>query len=502
MASQHGHPESPLIDRLRTEPYRFEFYQAVKLLELLAGRFRHAVRSLAEGPTPHHEALRIKAHSSFAFPPSSLVTLELPPALRELPGILQELPRELTALLRSTGTTDLNPAASTPAAGSLANALSFQPLHQLLRLLEAGVRPDHHTRGDVWHEWKVAVGQSRGAVDALPAAPDLIQAAGVTTGGSGELHGTERLRAMLQRLDQLLDSFTVPVLTIGFLSLGGALGPLPHAYSELVLARGARGDPAASDFLDIFHHRLASLMFRVRKHFTIGLSTEPPTHDPLARRLSAFLGLPGRHGLGAAGCSRARLLPYAGLVAWQPHAASAIERCLSDHFALPVSVLPATGGWLHLEPGQRTRIGRAGANQELGGSAVLGTRVWDQQGTFDLRLGPLTRPQFEDFLPTGTAYAPLCALTRFLVGPELDFRIELELAQHEPSALRLGPAAKPRLGWNTWLGASAGPAQNAIPRCVRLAEGRPLRAEPGGALSPPSPTPPGDGREQRSNYGH
>jgi type VI secretion system protein ImpH len=494
MASQPWHAERPLIQRLAEEPFRFEFCQAVKLLELLAARSRHALRSLGEGHTPAHEALRVKARSSFAFPASDLDDLKLPPATLEVPALLESLAAELPTFLRSRSPATLTSPAPEPmpVAPGIPPDPNLWPLQRLAELLQQERRPDPHTRGELWHEWQATLRRAQKALNDLHPFPHEDPTAAAPPTQESPSGGGLRLRAALTRLETLLQTSDLPVLVINFLSLAGALGPLPHAYSELLLPRTARGN-AASDFLDIFHHRLASLMFRVRKHFTIGLSAKPPNQDHLARRLAAFAGAPPGAGSTLAGLPVARLLPSAGLVAWQPHSAALVERCLGNYFARPISVVPATGGWLHLEPEQQTRLGRAGANQILGRSATLGTRAWDQQSRFTLRLGPLSATAFEDFLPTGTAYAPLCALTRFLVGPELDFHLELELGHGEPLTPRLGRADRPRLGWTTWLGPSppaVGPRE-----CRRVClRGDPAefphQAPPQARPSPNEPSPP------------
>ena len=55
-----------------------------------------------------------------------------------------------------------------------------------------------------------------------------------------------------------------------------------------------------------------------------------------------------------------------------------------------------------------------------------------------IRLGPLTLNQYLDFLPTGPAYEPLRALTRFFAGDELDFELQLVLKKEEAPPCRVG----------------------------------------------------------------
>jgi type VI secretion system protein ImpH len=60
--------------------------------------------------------------------------------------------------------------------------------------------------------------------------------------------------------------------------------------------------------------------------------------------------------------------------------------------------------------------------------------------------------QYRDFLPDGSAYAPLRALVRFFAGNELDFEVQLVLRKEETPPCELGSEgpAGPRLGWLTW----------------------------------------------------
>jgi type VI secretion system protein ImpH len=80
MAAASGRKSPPLTQQLFDQPNRFEFFQAVRLLELLGRRERSS--GDAERPatvgfdlSPEHEPVRFVAHASQAFPPSSIVEL-------------------------------------------------------------------------------------------------------------------------------------------------------------------------------------------------------------------------------------------------------------------------------------------------------------------------------------------------------------------------------------------------------------------------------------------
>src|SRR5262249_36158429 len=71
-------------------------------------------------------------------------------------------------------------------------------------------------------------------------------------------------------------------MTVNFLGLAGCLGPLPPPYTELILDSVRRHDTALRDFLDIFNHRLVSLLYRVRKKHHLGLDSTAPEHNVFA----------------------------------------------------------------------------------------------------------------------------------------------------------------------------------------------------------------------------
>ena len=83
----------------------------------------------------------------------------------------------------------------------------------------------------------------------------------------------------------------VPEMTVSFMGLTGTNGPLPRPFTELVVERVVRKDPAMRDFLDLFHHRLISLLYRVRKKSRIALHADSPEKAEVADRTFALNGL-------------------------------------------------------------------------------------------------------------------------------------------------------------------------------------------------------------------
>jgi type VI secretion system protein ImpH len=124
---------------------------------------------------------------------------------------------------------------------------------------------------------------------------------------------------------------------------------------------------------------------------------------------------------------------------------------LTEYFGVTIKVRPFTGRWLALDETQRTVLGRSGRNNDLNGGAVIGSRVWDEQGHFTLEVGPIGFSRFADFLPAGRSYHRAVALTKFYVGQEFEFDVKLVLAAPHVPRARIARTTGAYLGWTSWL---------------------------------------------------
>jgi len=324
MASESGRPDPSLSERLFEESFRFDFFQAVRLLELLYPERK----PVGLQTRPGEEAVRFRTHVSLSFPPSAIQ--------------------------------DLGPAS--------------------------------------------------------------------------EHDGPARM-------------------TAAFMGLTGPLGVLPRHYTELMLERARRHDNALRDFFDLFNHRLISLFHRAWEKYRFHVAFERTAkagggYDPLSLDLFNLFGM-GTGGLrGRLEFGDEALLFYAGLLGQHPRSASALRNLLSDYFQIPLQVAQFVGQWLEITPENRTRLGAA--NNALGSSAVAGSRIWDQQAKFKLRVGPLGFAEFNRLLPDGDMYRPFVQMARFAAGQEFDFDIQLVLQAAEVPWCCLGDR-RARLGFSTWL---------------------------------------------------
>ena len=246
-------------------------------------------------------------------------------------------------------------------------------------------------------------------------------------------------------------------MTTAFMGLTGPLGVLPRHYTELLLDRARQRDRTLLDFLDLFNHRLLSLFYRAWEKYRFPIAYERRVasgaiDDNFSLALFDLIGM-GTTGLrGRLAFGDEALLFYAGLLSQRPHSASALAAILQDYFHVPAEIVQFVGQWLSLPATNRSRLSAGNTNNALGVSTVAGDRVWDQQAKFRIRLGPMTFKEFTRFLPTATDFPLIIQFTRFFVGQEFDFEVQLVLKASEVPQCRLGDTSDsaPRLGWTTW----------------------------------------------------
>jgi type VI secretion system protein ImpH len=237
-----------------------------------------------------------------------------------------------------------------------------------------------------------------------------------------------------------------PRMTVNIMGLAGLFGPLPQTVTQLILDELRNGYRSFAEFLDIFNHRLISLLYRAHKKYRPALDSQSPHDGRMARVLYAIIGLgtPSLRGrvlrqppapdpvIGApnpANRDRRRaqtdraMLAYAGLLTDRYRSPVGLKRIVEDHFDVKAEIVPFIGAWETLDKDDITTIGaRSGSNNRLGDSALLGARVWNQAARFEVRIGPLDFTRFLSFLPDrngANIYVP-----RISVNPANGKRVE------------------------------------------------------------------------------
>jgi type VI secretion system protein ImpH len=240
-----------------------------------------------------------------------------------------------------------------------------------------------------------------------------------------------------------------PRLQVRLFGLLGPNGPLPLHITEYARERlHNAGDPTLSRFLDVFNHRFLALLYRAWAQSQPHVHRDRPDVDRFAGYIGGFFGIapvPFRHRDTVPDVSK---LFHVGALIRQVRNAAGLAGILESFFRVPARVEQFVGHWLRLDLPERTSLGRRGAT--LGTGAVVGSRVWDRQCKFRIRLGPMTLAQYRGLLPGGAQIRKLVDWVRLYCCLEFDWDVRLVLRRDEVPPLKLGAAGQ--LGWTTWLG--------------------------------------------------
>lgn len=228
-----------------------------------------------------------------------------------------------------------------------------------------------------------------------------------------------------------------PALIVNLTALTGPSAPLPLHLTQQAQALARRGDGALGEFLALLGDRIIDLYQEL-------MGRMKPEAAPQARALDhCFLAAAGVLTEGIRGRTMAipnsgpqgevlGKLPEASFFSaaqiWGmfPRSASGLEFLVEHVFGVTAKVEPLKGAWVNLPGEQRTILGRQ--KNQLGRDSISGGQVFDPAAGFTLKLGPLTREQYREFLPppAGTKRGDLMAMIIYYAGADFTFSISFQ----------------------------------------------------------------------------
>ncbi len=251
------------------------------------------------------------------------------------------------------------------------------------------------------------------------------------------------------------------LLTTTFLGLYGPDSPLPAHFTEALLA-DQEEDRRVRGFLDLFHHRILSMLYRGWQKYRYHVSFQAGGADPISSIVRALLGIGTPHIDQALKLPPVKLFRYAGLFSQRPRSAAGLVGILRDHYdGIAFDLSACVGRWLAIEPRNQNLLGRQ--NCTLGADILVGERVYDQAGKFRVEIGPVGFDDYTRFLPTGDGIATLRELVGFYVGDPLAFDVQVTLLGAQVPDTPLGERGNlGRLGWTSWVKSKDCPNQAVV----------------------------------------
>jgi type VI secretion system protein ImpH len=250
----------------------------------------------------------------------------------------------------------------------------------------------------------------------------------------------------------------IHVLTPSGLADGYNPCSLPAAYIEQVRrALDVERNPVVAEFLDLFNHRLLSLEHRAweKPRFYIRYERKPEvqrSRQTLSGWLYALAGSGFQSLAERLHIPDRVLLRYAGLLLPSARPGANLRNMINDLFGVAAEVVELRGRWYPVGRQDRASLD-ASPRVPLREGLILGARIWYQQASFRIRLGPLSFAQYQSFLPGTRNFANIVELAHHYTRRTFDeIEIELTISENElPSCELSGGNKRPQLGRISWL---------------------------------------------------
>ena len=240
-----------------------------------------------------------------------------------------------------------------------------------------------------------------------------------------------------------------------FLGLTGSVSPLPPYFAEEI-TQDSGPEQTQRDFLDVFHHRVLSLFYRVTSRYSPAMEFTSDMLDPWTKR---FLCIGGIDGFGSdlgTRLPRWRLVQLLPLLVRPTNTAWTIETALTHVLSeylgnAKVSIQQFVGAWVPIDPAQKIRLGKANSN--LGVNTLIGASAYDYGGKIRISVGPLDFADYQRFRSDPAVRNLIDATVALLMRDPLEYDLSLQLGEGALPGLQMSASRPARLGVDTFLGA-------------------------------------------------
>lgn len=248
------------------------------------------------------------------------------------------------------------------------------------------------------------------------------------------------------------ESVDQPLIKILSFGVFGPNGALPIHLTEYVYERLHHyGDSSASDFVDIFHHRLISLFYRAWADARPVVQMDRPGVDKFSLYVGSLIGMGFDASWNRDSIEDSAKIAGAGHLVRLTRNPEGLEKLISAYFQIPAKVMEFQKKWVTLEKEDQSCLSKDKKNNQLGLNLVAGSRVLDVQGQFKICLGPMKLDVFKSFFPNQIGNIKIKDWIRNYIGLEFAWDLQLLLDADEVPPFQLGRSCS-ALGQTSWLG--------------------------------------------------
>lgn len=238
-------------------------------------------------------------------------------------------------------------------------------------------------------------------------------------------------------------------ITSPLIAMLGSTGVLPGHFTDSVTAAHHRSSHTGqSAFFELVSHRPTVLFYQAwslsRWSYRHG-GSRVLSHLPIA------LAIAGHSNVSTAS-SVPQTLPAMHAATVRRHTVTArmLASILSEYFGVPIAVEQFLRKWSRLPLAYQARLGSPHLRADM--LLTVGERIFEPGRWVRLRIGPLTKTQFDRFLPGQDCAKALPAVLALFPMEGLRFEVQLVLQAQDIAPIRLGgpPSSWPRLGYGTF----------------------------------------------------
>lgn len=250
-------------------------------------------------------------------------------------------------------------------------------------------------------------------------------------------------------------------LEVSFLGLHGSQSPLPGYYLDHFAWEDAQQANQLTDYLNLFNHRLVTLLHRIWRKYRYYICFEDGGHDAFSRHMFSLVGLGSEANRGMMNINHSKMLAYAGLLASPSRSPDVICSLISHCFDLEKVELI---GWeirkVAIPEDQQNRLGivarhsgqKSRPKMVLGENFNIGSHIYDCNGKCTIEISELPLDRYMSFLPNGKDFLSLITFVSYIMHEQLAWDLRLRIADKQANGICLGKKQHNQLGWQSFLG--------------------------------------------------
>ena len=237
---------------------------------------------------------------------------------------------------------------------------------------------------------------------------------------------------------------------VNFLGMFGPNGPLPQHLTDFARDRERNAhDPTFARFADMFHHRMISLFYRAWAMNQKTVDFDRPDESRYAVYFGSFFGI------GTPALRNRDSVPdfakihFTGRLSALARNAEGLQAILQDFFGVRTSVEEFAPYWMAIPAENQCRLGESPETGSLGINAIAGSRKFEPQLKFRIRMGPMELADLHRLVPSGKSFRQIKDWVLNYLNQELFWDLKCVLRAGAVPTICLGQAGM--LGWTTWL---------------------------------------------------